>query len=85
VGFTKSVARELASRNVTCNAVAPGFIETAMTDGITEEARSRLTAQIPVGRLGTPENVAAAVAFLASEEAAYVTGHVLNVSGGLYI
>jgi 3-oxoacyl-[acyl-carrier protein] reductase len=85
VGFTKSVARELASRNVTCNAVAPGFISTAMTDAMTEEARGKLMAEIPLGRLGSPDDVAAAVAFLASEEAAYVTGHVLNVSGGLYI
>jgi 3-oxoacyl-[acyl-carrier protein] reductase len=85
VGFTKSVARELASRNVTCNAVAPGFIATRMTDGIAEDARQKLVAGIPLGRLGTPEDVASAVAFLASEEASYVTGHVLNVSGGLYI
>jgi len=85
VGFTKSVARELASRNVTCNAVAPGFIATRMTDAIAEEARNKLVAEIPLGRLGTPEDVAAAVAFLASEEASYVTGTVLNVSGGLYI
>lgn len=85
VGFTKSVARELASRNVTCNAVAPGFIRTAMTEKMTDSAREALAAQIPLGRLGAPEDVAGAVAFLASEEAAYVTGHVLNVSGGLYI
>ena len=85
VGFTKSVARELASRNVTCNAVAPGFVQTAMTEKITDAAREALVGQIPLGRLGTPEDVAAAVSFLASEEAAYITGHVLNVSGGLYI
>ena len=85
VGFTKSVARELASRNVTCNAVAPGFIATAMTEAIAEEPRQKLLAEIPLGRLGTPEDVAAAVAFLASDEASYITGHVLNVSGGLYI
>jgi 3-oxoacyl-[acyl-carrier protein] reductase len=85
VGFTKSVARELASRNVTCNAVAPGFIRTAMTEKMTETAREMLVGQIPLGRLGAPEDVAAAVSFLASEEAAYITGHVLNVSGGLYI
>ena len=83
VGFTKSVARELASRNVTCNAVAPGFIQTAMTEKMADAAREALFAQIPLGRLGTPEDVAAAAAFLASEEAAYITGHVLNVSGGL--
>jgi 3-oxoacyl-[acyl-carrier protein] reductase len=85
VGFTKSLARELASRNVTCNAVAPGFIRTAMTEEMTEAARESLAAQIPLARLGAPEDVAAAIAYLASEEAAYVTGHVLNVSGGLYM
>jgi 3-oxoacyl-[acyl-carrier protein] reductase len=83
IGFTKSIARELASRNVTCNAVAPGFVATAMTDKMTDDARQALSAQIPLGRLGVPDDVAAAVAYLASEEAAYVTGHVLNVSGGL--
>ena len=85
LGLTKSIARELASRNVTCNAVAPGFIATAMTEKMTPEARDKLSNEIPAGRLGTPEDVAGAVAFLASEEASYVTGHVLNVSGGLYI
>jgi 3-oxoacyl-[acyl-carrier protein] reductase len=85
IGLTKSVARELASRNITCNAVAPGFITTAMTGTMTEEARQSLSGQIPLGRLGTPEDVAAAVAYLASEEASYVTGHVLNISGGLYM
>jgi 3-oxoacyl-[acyl-carrier protein] reductase len=85
VGLTKSVARELGSRNITCNAVAPGFIATAMTDKITEAARESLTGQIPLGRLGTPEDVAAAVAWLASDESSYVTGTVVNVSGGLYM
>jgi len=85
VGLTKSVARELGSRNVTCNAVAPGFIETAMTDRMPDEARAALTGQIPLQRLGRPEDVANAVAYLASEEAGYVTGTVLNVSGGLYM
>jgi 3-oxoacyl-[acyl-carrier protein] reductase len=85
IGLTKTVARELASRNVTCNAVAPGFIATAMTEKMTDEARSKLSAGIPLERLGTPDDVASAVAFLASEEAAYVTGTVLNVSGGLYM
>jgi 3-oxoacyl-[acyl-carrier protein] reductase len=85
VGLTRSVARELGSRNVTCNAVAPGFIATAMTDRMTEAAREVLSGQIPLQRLGAPDDVAAAVAFLASEDAAYVTGAVLNVSGGLYM
>ena len=85
VGLTRSVARELGSRNVTCNAVAPGFIATAMTDRMTETAREGLSGQIPLQRLGVPDDVAAAVAFLASEDAAYVTGAVLNVSGGLYM
>ena len=85
VGFTKSVARELASRNITCNAVAPGFIATAMTGKMTDAARQALSAQIPLERLGTVDDVAAAAAFLASDEAAYVTGTVVNVSGGLYM
>lgn len=85
IGFTKSIARELASRSVTCNAVAPGFIATAMTEKMTEDARQALSGRIPLARLGTPEDVAGAVAFLASEEASYITGHVLNVSGGLYM
>jgi 3-oxoacyl-[acyl-carrier protein] reductase len=85
IGLTKSVARELASRNITCNAVAPGFIATALADKMTEVARERLSTQIPLERLGTPDDVAAAVAFLASEEASYITGTVLNVSGGLYM
>jgi 3-oxoacyl-[acyl-carrier protein] reductase len=85
VGLTKSVARELASRNITCNAVAPGFIATAMTEKMTDEAKAALTRQIPLDRLGGADDVAAAVAYLASEEGSYVTGHVLNVSGGLYM
>ena len=83
VGLTKTVARELASRNITCNAVAPGFVATAMTDRMTEEARTKIASEIPLERLGTADDVAAAVVYLASDEAAYVTGHVLNVSGGL--
>ena len=85
VGLTKSVARELASRNITCNAVAPGFIATAMTEKMTDAAREALSAQIPLERLGARDDVAAAVAFLASDEASYVTGTVVNVSGGLYM
>jgi len=85
VGFTKSVARELGSRSITCNAVAPGFIATAMTEKMTDEAKQGLSGQIPLGRLGTVEDIAAAVSFLASDEASYVTGTVLNVSGGLYM
>jgi len=85
IGFTKSVARELASRNVTANLVAPGFVETAMTDTLPQAVRDRMLADIPAGRFGTSDEIAAAVAYLASDEAAYVTGQVLNVSGGLYI
>jgi 3-oxoacyl-[acyl-carrier protein] reductase len=85
IGLTKSVARELASRNITCNAVAPGFIATAMTEQMTDAAKQGLSAQIPLERLGAPEDVAAAVAYLASDEASYVTGTVVNVSGGLYM
>src|SRR5688572_13182113 len=85
IGFTKSVARELGSRGITVNVVAPGYIETAMTAELPAAARAGLVQQIALGRLGRVDDVAAAVAYLASEEAAYVTGHVLNVSGGLYI
>jgi 3-oxoacyl-[acyl-carrier protein] reductase len=85
VGFSKSLAREIAQRNVTVNVVAPGFIETAMTEQIPEKNRAELMASIPLKRLGAVDDVAAAVAYLASDEAGYVTGHVLNVSGGLYI
>jgi len=85
VGFSKSLARELASRNVTVNVVAPGFIETAMTDRIPEKHRQEMVELIPLGRLGSVDDVAWAVLYLASEEAGYVTGHVLNVSGGLYV
>jgi 3-oxoacyl-[acyl-carrier protein] reductase len=85
VGLTKSLAREVGSRSITVNAIAPGYVVTAMTDRMTEAARQELAAQIPLARLGRPEDIAAAAAFLASEEASYVTGHVLNVSGGLYM
>jgi 3-oxoacyl-[acyl-carrier protein] reductase len=84
IGFTKSLALEIGSRNVTVNAVAPGFIQTAMTDALDEDARGKLTERIAVKRLGTPDDIAHAVVFLASEQASYITGTVLNVSGGLY-
>ena len=83
IGFTKTVAREYASRMVTVNAVAPGFIDTAMTQGLPADVRETLQKQIPLGRLGQPSDVAEAVRFLASEEAGYVTGHVLHVNGGM--
>jgi 3-oxoacyl-[acyl-carrier protein] reductase len=85
IGLTKALARELAGRNITVNAVAPGFIETEMTAGLPEEVKQRMLAAIALGRFGKPEDVAAAVAFLASEEAGYITGHVLNVNGGMYM
>jgi 3-oxoacyl-[acyl-carrier protein] reductase len=83
IGLTKSVAKELASRNIRVNAVAPGFIETDMTAGLTPQAREALSGQIALGRLGTPEDVAGAVAFLASDAASYITGQVIVVDGGM--
>ena len=83
IGLTKSVAKELASRNILCNAVAPGFIETDMTAAMTAEARTAMSAQIPLERLGKPEDIAGTVAFLASEHAAYITGQVFVVDGGM--
>ncbi len=85
IGFSKSLARELGSRNVTVNVVAPGYVETAMTGALSEAQRDQLTAGIALGRLGQVADVASAVLYLASEEAGYVTGQTLNVSGGLYI
>jgi 3-oxoacyl-[acyl-carrier protein] reductase len=85
LGLTKSVAKELARRNVTVNAVTPGFILTDMTEALPEKARDELTAQIPLGRLGSAEDVANAVLFLASEQAGYITGQVLGVNGGMYM
>jgi len=85
IGFSKSLARELGSRNITVNVVAPGFVRTAMTGALSEEQTATLERQIVLGRLGTLDDVAAAVHYLASEEASYVTGEVLNVSGGLYM
>ena len=85
IGLTKSLARELGSRSITVNAVAPGYVETAMTANLPEASREELSGAIALKRLGTVDDVAWAVLYLASEEAGYVTGHVLNVSGGLYI
>jgi 3-oxoacyl-[acyl-carrier protein] reductase len=83
IGLTMAIARELGSRNITCNAVAPGFIETAMTEVLGDEFKSNAAKQIPLGRVGSASDVANAVAFLASDEASYITGHVLNVNGGM--
>jgi len=83
IGLTMALAREVASRNITCNAVAPGFIETSMTSGLSDEFKQTAIKMIPLGRVGTPDDVANAVAFLASEHASYITGHVLNVNGGM--
>jgi len=85
IAFTKTVARELASRNVTVNAIAPGFIQTAMTDKIPEDVKKKMMEQIPLGKLGTPEDVANAVVFLSGPEADYITGQVLAVNGGMYM
>jgi 3-oxoacyl-[acyl-carrier protein] reductase len=84
IGFTKSLALEIGSRNVTVNAVAPGFIQTAMTDAMTDDAKGQLEGRIALKRLGTPDDIAYPVVFLASEQASYITGTVVNVSGGLY-
>jgi 3-oxoacyl-[acyl-carrier protein] reductase len=85
IGFSKSLAREVASRNITVNVVTPGLIDTDMTRAITDKAHADWAAQIPLGRLGTTADVAAAVCFLASDEASYITGHVLSVNGGMYM
>ena len=85
IGLTKSLAQEMASRNITVNAVAPGFIETDMTAVLSDELKSNMLAHIPLKRMGKAEEVAAAVRFLASEEAGYITGHVLDVNGGMYM
>jgi 3-oxoacyl-[acyl-carrier protein] reductase len=83
IGLTMAIAREVGSRSITCNAVAPGFIETAMTSSLSDDFKQNAVKMIPLGRVGSPEDVANAVAFLASDEAAYITGHVLNVNGGM--
>jgi 3-oxoacyl-[acyl-carrier protein] reductase len=85
IGLTKSNARELAKRNITVNAVAPGFIATAMTDALPEKAREELVAQIPLERLGSPDDIANVVVFLAAERSGYITGQVLGVNGGMYM
>jgi 3-oxoacyl-[acyl-carrier protein] reductase len=85
IGLTKAVAIEIASRNITVNAVAPGFIETPMTDVLPDKVKEELKTRIPLGRMGSARDVAAAIIFLASDEAAYITGHVLNVNGGMHL
>jgi 3-oxoacyl-[acyl-carrier protein] reductase len=85
IGLTKAIAMEIASRNITVNAVAPGFIETPMTNVLPDKVKEDLKMRIPLGRLGVVRDVAAAIVFLASDEAAYITGHVLDVNGGLYL
>ncbi len=83
IGFTKALAREVAGRNITVNAIAPGFVPTALTDKLSDELKDAIVKQVPLGRWGTPEEIAHATAFLASDEAAYITGQVLSVDGGL--
>jgi 3-oxoacyl-[acyl-carrier protein] reductase len=85
IGLTKCLAQEMGSRNITVNAVAPGYIETDMTRGLSQDLKDKMLANIPLKRIGRPEEVAAAVRFLASEDASYITGHVLNVNGGIYM
>jgi 3-oxoacyl-[acyl-carrier protein] reductase len=85
IGLTKSIAQEMGSRNITVNSVAPGYVETDMTHGLSEELKQKMLDNIPLKRMGRPDDVAAAVRFLASEEAGYITGHVLDVNGGLYM
>ena len=85
IGLTKSLAREIASRNITVNAIAPGFIATDMTAVLSDEVKNKMLEQIPLKRFGQAEDIAAAVAFLASEGAGYITGHVLDVNGGMYM
>jgi 3-oxoacyl-[acyl-carrier protein] reductase len=85
IGLTKAIAIEIASRGVTVNAVAPGFIETPMTDMLPDKVKEELKVRIPLGRMGSARDVASAIVFLASDEAGYITGHVLNVNGGMHL
>jgi 3-oxoacyl-[acyl-carrier protein] reductase len=85
IGLTKSLAQEVGSRHITVNAVAPGFIETDMTHGLSEELKQKMLSQTPLKRMGTAEEIASAVKFLVSEEASFITGHVLDVNGGIYM
>src|SRR5699024_2673427 len=85
IGFSKALAKEVASRGITVNVVAPGFIATDMTDALTEEQKAATLAQVPAGRLGEPKDIAKAVDFLASDDAAYITGETLHVNGGMYM
>jgi 3-oxoacyl-[acyl-carrier protein] reductase len=85
IGLTRAIALEVSSRNITVNAIAPGFITTPMTDPLAAGVKEQIIGRIPLGRMGTPEEIASAIVFLASDEAAYITGHVLNVNGGMYL
>jgi 3-oxoacyl-[acyl-carrier protein] reductase len=85
IGLTRAIAIEVASRNITVNAIAPGFITTPMTDPLAANVKEQIVARIPLGRMGTPEEIASAIVFLASDEAAYITGHVLDINGGMYL
>ncbi len=85
IGLTKGVARELASRGITANVVAPGYVDTDMTTSLSDKAKEMMVSQIPLGRVGTPQDIAAAVVFLASDQAAYITGQVIHVNGGMYM
>jgi 3-oxoacyl-[acyl-carrier protein] reductase len=85
IGLTKAVAKELASRAITANVVAPGYVDTDMTTSLSDKAKEMMTNQIPLGRVGTAKDIAAAVVFLASDEAAYITGQVIHVNGGMYM
>ena len=85
IGLTKGIAKELGSRGITANVVAPGYVDTDMTTSLSDKAKAMMVSQIPLGRVGTPEDIAAAVVFLASDQAAYITGQVIHVNGGMYM